>query len=61
MARARGYCRNGACGVGPVELYDGMCRACYQYGYRRGADRPEEVVIRSAPRTIERLERGRYR
>lgn len=60
MARS-GYCANASCGVGPVELIDGLCRACYQYRYRRGDDRPHEVVLRSYDRTVERLERSRYR
>lgn len=57
MARSRGYCENPVCGVGPVDLYAGRCRACYQYGYRTGTPRPQETVIRSYSRTVEALNR----
>ena len=53
--RIRGYCSNPPCGVGPVELFAGQCRTCYQYQYRTGNPRPADIVRRNSPRVIERL------
>ncbi len=54
--RMLGYCGNPPCGVGPVPLFVGQCRACYQWAYRHhGSQRPAETVMRSAPKVIERL------
>lgn len=55
IERTSGYCSNPPCGVGPVDLFAGQCRACYQYRYRTGKPRPADVVRRSSPRVIERL------
>lgn len=57
---ASGYCENPSCGIGPVQTFDGYCRACYQYRYRKGTERPQALVLRSYGRTVERLERRRY-
>jgi len=50
-----GYCSNPACGCGPVPLFAGQCRTCYQYEYRHGTPRPLELVIRNAPLITARL------
>lgn len=50
-----GYCSNPACGCGPVPLFAGQCRTCYQYEYRHGTPRPPDLVIRNAPRITARM------
>jgi hypothetical protein len=43
-------CRNDA-----PELFKGECRTCYQFRYRHGVERPEEVVVRHAEKYNDKL------
>lgn len=37
------------CGARPV-ISDDRCRACYQFRYRNGYDRPDKLIVRAAQR-----------
>lgn len=47
-----GICSN--CGEPAGKLIRGECRTCYQYGYRNGVPRPEDVQVAHARRFNER-------
>jgi hypothetical protein len=53
--RKHGYCTNPPCGIGPVELFAGLCRTCYQFQYRTGKPRPTELVMANSARVMERI------